>query len=61
MHLKLDELLRAVPKARKAFMDVEEEDLAELAREKEIVEQDDPYPPEDKRNNGEPKAKSRAH
>jgi hypothetical protein len=41
MHLKLDELLRAVPKARKAFMDVEEEDLAEIAHEKEIVDQDD--------------------
>jgi low affinity Fe/Cu permease len=44
MHLKLDELLRATPRARNAFMDVEEEDLAEIAREKEIVDQDDPYP-----------------
>jgi low affinity Fe/Cu permease len=61
MQLKLDELLRAVPKARKVFMDVEDEDLAEIAREKEIVDQDDPYPPDDKSNNGDPKAKSRAH
>ena len=57
MHLKLDELLRAVPQARKAFMDVEEEDLAEIAREKEIVDRADPYPPEDKRD-GQPKQKS---
>jgi low affinity Fe/Cu permease len=61
MQLKLDELLRAVPKARKAFMDVEDEDLAEIAREKEIVDQDDPYPPDDKGRNGEPKARSRSH
>jgi low affinity Fe/Cu permease len=57
--LKLDELLRAVPGARKAFMDVEEEDLAEIAREKEIVDKDDPYPPKDKAQNGEPKRKTR--
>jgi low affinity Fe/Cu permease len=55
MHLKLDELLRAVPKARKVFMDVEDEDLAEISREKEIVDQDDPDPPIDKRKNGKPK------
>jgi low affinity Fe/Cu permease len=55
MHLKLDELLRATPRARKAFMDVEEEDLAEIAREKEIVDQADPYPPDDKAKNGSPK------
>lgn len=55
MHLKLDELLRATPRARNAFMDVEEEDLAEIAREKEIVDQDDPYPPNDKAS-GKPKA-----
>ena len=59
MQLKLDELLRAVPKARTAFMDVEEEDLEEIAREKEIVDEDDPYPPDDKENNGTPKAKAR--
>ena len=60
MQLKLDELLRAVPNARKAFMDVEDEDLTEIAREKEIVDQDDPYPPEDKLQNGQPKAKTGA-
>ena len=59
MQLKLDELLRAVPRARKAFMDVEEEDLTEIAREKEIVDRDDPYPPEDKARNGKPTAKAR--
>jgi len=58
MHLKLDELLRAVPHARKVFMDVEEEDLTEIAREKEIVDQADPYPPKDKTENGEPKQKT---
>ena len=58
MHLKLDELLRAVPQARKAFMDVEDEDLNEIAREKEIVDKDDPYPPDDKQRNGRPKARS---
>jgi low affinity Fe/Cu permease len=55
MHLKLDELLRATPRARKAFMDAEEEDLSEIAREKEIVDRDDPYPPEDTTKNGRPK------
>lgn len=54
MQLKLDELLRAVPQAREAFMDVEEEDLAEIVREKEIVDKDDPYPPTDKKRNGKP-------
>jgi low affinity Fe/Cu permease len=54
MHLKLDELLRAVPQTRKAFRDVEEEDLTEIAREKEIVDRDDPYPPDDKSHNGRP-------
>jgi low affinity Fe/Cu permease len=57
MQLKLDELLRAVPNARKAFMDVEDEDLTEIAREKEIVDQDDPYPPEDKLKNTQPKGR----
>jgi low affinity Fe/Cu permease len=52
MQLKLDELLRAVPKARNVFMDVEDEDLTEIAREKEIVDKDDPDPPVDKRNAG---------
>src|SRR5881628_1721502 len=55
MQLKLDELLRAVPGARNAFMDVEDEDLAEIVREKEIVDRDDPYPPKDKIEDGRPK------
>jgi low affinity Fe/Cu permease len=38
MQLKLDELLRAVPRARNELMDVEEQDLAEIAREKKIVD-----------------------
>jgi low affinity Fe/Cu permease len=58
MHLKLDELLRSVPQARKAFMDVEEEDLTEIAREKEIVDRADPYPPEDKAADGTGRAQS---
>ena len=49
MQLKLDELLRAVPRARNVFMDVEDEDLTEIAREKEIVDMADPDPPVDKR------------
>ncbi len=48
MHLKLDELLRAVPKAREEFMEAEEEDLDEILREKEIVARADPAPPEHK-------------
>jgi low affinity Fe/Cu permease len=58
MQLKLDELLRAVPGARKAFMDVEDEDLAEIVREKEIVDRADPYPPTDKAGNGRPKRRA---
>ena len=46
IHLKLDELLRAVPGARKEFMEAEEEDLDETEREKAIVDQDDPAPHE---------------
>ena len=49
LHLKLDELLRAVPSARKEFMEAEEEDLDEIEREKEIVDRDDPNPPEHKK------------
>ena len=49
IHLKLDELLRAVPGARKEFMEAEEEDLDEIEREKAIVDKDDPNPPESKR------------
>ena len=48
IHLKLDELLRAVPRARKEFMEAEEEDLDEIEREKAIVDQDDPAPPEER-------------
>jgi low affinity Fe/Cu permease len=51
IHLKLDELLRATPRARNEFMEAEEEDLDEIEREKEIVDQDDPNPPENKRRN----------
>jgi len=60
MQLKLDELLRAQPNARKEFMDVEDEDLAEIVREKEIVDEADPYPPKDKASNGRPKGKTGA-
>jgi len=49
MHLKLDELIRAVPHARKEFMEAEEEDLDEIEREKAIVDQADPSPPADRR------------
>jgi len=50
MHLKLDELLRATPRARKEFMEAEEEDLDEIEREKAIVDRDDPNPPAGKRD-----------
>jgi low affinity Fe/Cu permease len=49
MHLKLDELLRAVPRARNEFMEAEEEDLDEIEREKEIVDEADPAPPQHKK------------
>lgn len=56
LHLKMDELLRAVPKAREEFMEAEEEDLDEILREKEIVDAADPAPPahkaEQRRNGG---------
>ena len=45
IHLKLDELLRAVPGARNEFMEAEEEDLDEIVREKQIVDRADPVPP----------------
>jgi low affinity Fe/Cu permease len=48
IHLKLDELLRATPKARNEFMEAEEEDLDEIEREKEIVDKDDPAPPKER-------------
>jgi low affinity Fe/Cu permease len=47
IHLKLDELIRAVPGARNEFMEAEEEDLDEILREKAIVDRDDPAPPEE--------------
>jgi low affinity Fe/Cu permease len=53
IHLKLDELLRATPGARNAFMEAEEEDLDEIEREKEIVDQADPDPPAHKRKERE--------
>jgi low affinity Fe/Cu permease len=46
MHLKLDELIRAVPQARDEFMEAEEEDLEEILREKAIVDRADPAPPD---------------
>ncbi|TME85827.1 MAG: low affinity iron permease family protein [Chloroflexi bacterium] len=48
IHLKLDELLRATPNARREFMEAEEEDLDEIEREKAIVDRDDPAPPEER-------------
>jgi low affinity Fe/Cu permease len=48
IHLKLDELLRATPKADKELMEAEEEDLDEIEREKAIVDEADPAPPEDR-------------
>jgi low affinity Fe/Cu permease len=48
IHLKLDELLRATPRARNEFMEAEEEDLDEIEREKAIVDRDDPAPPEER-------------
>jgi low affinity Fe/Cu permease len=61
IHLKLDELLRAVPRARKELMEAEEEDIDEIEREKAIVDRADPAPPEDRApghqvHNGHPKA-----
>ena len=53
VHLKLDELIRAVPQARKQFMEAEEEDLDEIEREKAIVDKDDPDPPAHKRPQAE--------
>ena len=49
IHLKLDELIRAVPDARNEFMEAEEEDLDEILREKAIVDRDDPAPPDTKK------------
>lgn len=56
MHLKLDELLRATPRARQEFMEAEEEDLQEILREKRLVDRADPAPPKkggaERRDNG---------
>jgi low affinity Fe/Cu permease len=49
LHLKLDELLRAIPDARNEFMEAEEEDLDEIEREKAIVDEADPDPPAHKK------------
>lgn len=54
MHLKLDELIRAIPRARDQFMEAEEEDLDEIEREKEIVDRADPAPPAHKRGERHP-------
>ncbi len=59
IHLKLDELLRATPKARNEFMEAEEEDLDEIEREKAIVDKDDPAPPKEKAH--EPKTVRQPH
>ena len=48
IHLKLDELLRATPKARNEFMEAEEEDIDEIEREKAIVDSEDPAPPRER-------------
>ena len=48
IHLKLDELIRATPKARNEFMEAEEEDLDEIDREKAIIDKDDPAPPQER-------------
>jgi low affinity Fe/Cu permease len=59
LHLKLDELLRAMPGARNEFMEAEEEDLDEIEREKAIVDEADPDPPAHKRAEGEAKTATR--
>jgi low affinity Fe/Cu permease len=58
IHLKLDELLRAVPDARNEFMEAEEEDLDEIEREKAIVDQADPAPPAHKKEEQKKKVAS---
>lgn len=45
LHLKLDELIRAMPKARNQYMEAEEEDMDEILREKAEVDRADPRPP----------------
>jgi len=58
LHLKLDELIRATPRARNEFMEAEEEDLDEIEREKAIVDKDDPAPPAHKRKDPKPAPES---
>jgi low affinity Fe/Cu permease len=59
IHLKLDELLRADPRARNEFMEAEEEDLDEIVREKRIVDAADPAPPESKKDDRSPAGRGR--
>jgi low affinity Fe/Cu permease len=59
IHLKLDELLRAVPGARNEFMEAEEEDLDEIEREKAIVDEDDPAPPDERAHGHTTRARER--
>ena len=61
IHLKLDELLRAVPCARKEYMEAEEEDLDEIEREKAIVDEDDPAPPEERAHGHAIRARQRGN
>jgi low affinity Fe/Cu permease len=59
MHLKLDELLRATPRARQEFMEAEDEDLQEILREKRLVDRADPAPPKNGRAEKRDNAKER--
>jgi len=61
IHLKLDELLRATPRARNEFMEAEEEDLDEIEREKAIVDEDDPAPPEERAHGHAIRARQRGN
>jgi low affinity Fe/Cu permease len=60
-HLKLDELLRAAPKARGEFMEAEEEDLDEIERGQAIVETDDPAPPRERPHDDEARDRHRGN
>jgi low affinity Fe/Cu permease len=61
IHLKLDELIRATPKARNEFMDAEEEDLDEIEREKAIVDKDDPAPPSERAHDDKVRGRHRGN
>ena len=61
IHLKLDELLRATPEARKEFMEAEEEDLDEIEREKAIVDKDDPAPPRERAHGDKARERQRGN